>query len=150
MVKTKDGTVMARLIAFIDDASRVLAPKLNYTQWNPLFLDFAGHYGFAPKTHYLYRPRTKGKVERAVHYLDGSFLRGHRVYFTTAIDVARKLAVALAENKLHRKMKNLTRPKLLIIDEVGFVFGFGGSLCLYIFILECHFCVSRKGVQSSP
>jgi len=23
--------------------------KLNYTQWNPLFLDFAGHYGFAPK-----------------------------------------------------------------------------------------------------
>ena len=50
--------------------------KLNYTQWNPLFLDFAGHYGFAPKTHRPYRPRTKGKVERAVHYLDGSFLRG--------------------------------------------------------------------------
>jgi transposase len=50
--------------------------KLSYTQWNPLFLDFAGHYGFAPKTHRPYRPRTKGKVERAVHYLDGSFLRG--------------------------------------------------------------------------
>lgn len=46
---------------------------------------------------------------------------GHRVYFTTAIDVARKLAVALAENKLHREMKNLTRPKLLIIDEVGYL-----------------------------
>lgn len=50
--------------------------KLSYTQWNPLFLDFAGHYGFVPKTHRPYRPRTKGKVERAVHYLDGNFLRG--------------------------------------------------------------------------
>ncbi len=46
---------------------------------------------------------------------------GHRVYFTTAIEVARKLALALAENKLHREMKNLTRPKLLVLDEVGYL-----------------------------
>lgn len=45
----------------------------------------------------------------------------HRVYFTTAIDMARKLAEALAHNKLHREMNNLTRPKLLIIDEVGYL-----------------------------
>jgi transposase len=50
--------------------------KLSYSQWNPLFLDFAGHYGFAPKTHRPYRPQTKGKVERGIRYLDGSFLRG--------------------------------------------------------------------------
>jgi DNA replication protein DnaC len=46
---------------------------------------------------------------------------GHRVYFTSAIDVARRLAAALAENRLHREMKNLTRPKLLILDEVGYL-----------------------------
>ena len=46
---------------------------------------------------------------------------GHRVYFTTAIDVARRLSNAMAENRLHREMKNLTRPKLLIIDEVGYL-----------------------------
>jgi DNA replication protein DnaC len=46
---------------------------------------------------------------------------GHRVTFTTAIDMARRLAKALAENKLHREMNNLTRPKLLIIDEVGYL-----------------------------
>lgn len=46
---------------------------------------------------------------------------GHRVYFTTAIDVARRLSKAMAENRLHREMKNLTRPKLLIIDEVGYL-----------------------------
>ena len=46
---------------------------------------------------------------------------GHRVYFTTALDLARKLSQALAENRLAREMKNLTRPKLLIIDEVGYL-----------------------------
>ena len=46
---------------------------------------------------------------------------GHRVYFTTAIEMARRLSKALAENRLHRELHNLTRPKLLIIDEVGYL-----------------------------
>lgn len=46
---------------------------------------------------------------------------GHRVYFTTAMDMARRMNQALAENKLHRELKNLTRPKLLVIDEVGYL-----------------------------
>jgi DNA replication protein DnaC len=46
---------------------------------------------------------------------------GHRVYFTTAMEMARRLSKALAENKLHRELNNLTRPKLLIIDEVGYL-----------------------------
>lgn len=43
---------------------------------NPLMADFAAHYGFAVKTHQPYRPRTKGKVERAVDYLKDNFLNG--------------------------------------------------------------------------
>ncbi len=46
---------------------------------------------------------------------------GHRIYFTTAIDLARRMAQCLAENRLSREIKNLTRPKLLIIDEVGYL-----------------------------
>ncbi len=46
---------------------------------------------------------------------------GNRVYFTSAIDLARKLTRAMHENRLSREMKNLTRPKLLIIDEVGYL-----------------------------
>lgn len=46
---------------------------------------------------------------------------GHRVYFTTAIEMARKLTKAMHENRLSRELKNLTRPKLLIIDEVGYL-----------------------------
>jgi transposase len=44
--------------------------------WNPLFLDFAHHYGFVPRTHRVRRPRTKGKVERMVGYVADNFLRG--------------------------------------------------------------------------
>ena len=43
---------------------------------NPLFADFALHHGFSVKTHRPYRPRTKGKVERAVDYVKESFLNG--------------------------------------------------------------------------
>jgi transposase len=52
--------------------------RLSFSQWNPLLLDFASHYGFVAKTHRPYRPRTKGKVERAICYLDDNFLRGRR------------------------------------------------------------------------
>jgi hypothetical protein len=52
--------------------------RLSSSQWNPLLLDFAGHYGFAAKTCRPYRPRTKGKVERAIRYLDDNFLAGRR------------------------------------------------------------------------
>ncbi|MEY4488179.1 MAG: hypothetical protein RIQ79_687 [Verrucomicrobiota bacterium] len=50
--------------------------RLSPSRWNPAFLDFAGHCGFTPKTHQPYRPRTKGKVERAIRYLDDNFLKG--------------------------------------------------------------------------
>jgi DNA replication protein DnaC len=46
---------------------------------------------------------------------------GHRVYFTTAIEMARRLSKAMNENRLHRELKNLTRPKLLVLDEVGYL-----------------------------
>ena len=35
--------------------------------------------------------------------------------------MARKLSKAMAENRLHRELNNLTRPKLLVIDEVGYL-----------------------------
>ena len=46
---------------------------------------------------------------------------GHRVYFTSAMDLARRLTTALDNNRLHRELSNLTRPKLLVIDEVGYL-----------------------------
>jgi transposase len=50
--------------------------RLGPDRWNPAFLDFADHHGFTPKTHRPYRPRTKGKVERAVDYVKDGFVLG--------------------------------------------------------------------------
>ena len=46
---------------------------------------------------------------------------GHRVYFTTAVDLAHKLTQAMEQNRLHRQLNALTQPKLFIIDEVGYL-----------------------------
>jgi len=57
--------------------------RLGPGRLNPLFVDFAAHYGFAIQTHRVRRPRTKGKVERMVDYLKDGFLRG-RVFVDLA------------------------------------------------------------------
>lgn len=46
---------------------------------------------------------------------------GHRIYFATAIDLVRRLTKAMKENHLPREINNLVRPKLLLIDEVGYL-----------------------------
>jgi len=46
---------------------------------------------------------------------------GHRAYFTSAMDMARRLTTAMESNRLPRELSNLTRPKLLVIDEVGYL-----------------------------
>ncbi len=46
---------------------------------------------------------------------------GHRVYFTSAIDLAHKLTRAVDTNRLHRQLNALVQPRLLIIDEVGYL-----------------------------
>jgi len=46
---------------------------------------------------------------------------GHRVYFATAMDLAHRLTRAVDANRLHRTLKNLMQPKLLILDEVGYL-----------------------------
>jgi hypothetical protein len=42
-------------------------------RFHPGFLDFAGHYGFRPRLCQPYRAQSKGKVERFIRYLRGSF-----------------------------------------------------------------------------
>src|SRR6266568_3195759 len=46
---------------------------------------------------------------------------GYRVTFTSAMDMARRLTLAMAQNRLHREINTLTQPTLLVIDEVGYL-----------------------------
>jgi len=58
-------------------------------RFNRRFLDFCEHYGVAPFAAPPYWPRAKGKVERGVGYVKGSFLEGRR--FTDLDDLNRQL-----------------------------------------------------------
>jgi len=66
-------------------------------------------------------PPGVGKTHLAIALGVAAAELGHRVYFSSAIDMARRLKKAMADNRLHREMNNLTRPKLLVIDEVGYL-----------------------------
>lgn len=69
----------------------------------------------------LLGPPGVGKIHLAIAVGVLTAEMGHHIYFTTAIDLARRMARAMAENRLSREIRNLTRPKLLVIDEVGYL-----------------------------
>lgn len=76
--------------------------RLSQEELNPLFVDFANHHGFAVKTHRIRRPRTKGKVERMVHYVKDAFLNGRT--FTDLADLnaqVRSWLTHTANTRLH-------------------------------------------------
>lgn len=51
---------------------------LRKIHYNPAFLDFARHYGFAVTACPPYWPRAKGKVEATVKYLRNNFMQGRK------------------------------------------------------------------------
>lgn len=69
----------------------------------------------------LLGPPGVGKTHLAIGLGIRTAELGKRVYFTSAIEMARRLAKSMAENRLHREMRNLVRPSVLIVDEVGYL-----------------------------
>jgi DNA replication protein DnaC len=46
---------------------------------------------------------------------------GQRLLFLTALDLVRRMKLAFAQNRMPHFMKMLTTPRLLIVDEVGYL-----------------------------
>ncbi|MEO7208598.1 MAG: ATP-binding protein [Steroidobacteraceae bacterium] len=47
--------------------------------------------------------------------------RGYSVLFTTAIDIIHTLSAAAATGSLKRSMQRYLKPKLLVVDELGYL-----------------------------
>lgn len=62
-----------------------------------------------------------GKTHLAIGLASLLAEKGRRVYFSTAVDMVRRLNKAVDENRLHRAMQMMVHPTLLIIDEVGYL-----------------------------
>lgn len=68
----------------------------------------------------LLGPPGVGKTHLAISVLMRTAELGHRVYFTTALDLARRLSKALTENRLHRQLSVFTQPQLFVLDAGGY------------------------------
>lgn len=66
-------------------------------------------------------PPGVGKTHLAVALGITACEQGHRVLFTTAMGLLATLGKALADNRLEDRLKVLTQPQLLIIDEIGYI-----------------------------
>jgi DNA replication protein DnaC len=69
----------------------------------------------------LLGPPGVGKTHLAVAMGMAACAQGQRTMFTTAASLIALLGKALYENRLEERLKLLTQPKLLIIDEIGYI-----------------------------
>ncbi|HEY4646716.1 MAG TPA: IS21-like element helper ATPase IstB [Steroidobacteraceae bacterium] len=66
-------------------------------------------------------PPGVGKTHLAVGLGLKAIEHGYRVLFTTAANMIASLTRALSENRLEEKLKTFTVPRLLIVDEIGYL-----------------------------
>ena len=66
-------------------------------------------------------PPGVGKAHLAIALASKALQAGQRAYFINAMDMARKLAQATEPNHLPRLIRTLTKMRLLVIDEVGYL-----------------------------
>lgn len=75
-----------------------------------------------------------GKTHLAIAFGHQACVAGHRVLFTTAIDMINALAAAQATHQLERELRKYLKPSLLIVDELGYlpIDKFGADLLFQV------------------
>ncbi len=75
-----------------------------------------------------------GKTHLAIALGHQACINGHKVLFTTAIDMINALACAQATHQLERELRRYLKPPLLVIDELGYlpIDKFGADLLFQV------------------
>ena len=82
-------------------------------------------------------PPGVGKTHLAIALGVGCAERGQRLLFLTAMDLVRRMKTAFAANRMPHFMKMLVTPKLLIVDEVGYL-GLDHDQASLLFQVICN------------
>jgi transposase len=77
-------------------------------QFNPTFLNFAGHYLFEPTAAPVRYPEAKGRVENAIKYVRSSFFYGRSF---SSLEDLRQQAAAWLENTANARLHATTRER---------------------------------------
>ncbi len=62
-----------------------------------------------------------GKSHLAIALAHTACLRGYSVLFTTAVDIINSLSAAQAQGSLKRELRKYLQPRLLVVDELGYL-----------------------------
>ncbi len=62
-----------------------------------------------------------GKTHLAIALAHHACIKGHRVLYTTAIDIVNHLAAAQQANCFARELRKFVRPPVMLIDELGYL-----------------------------
>ena len=99
-------------------------PRGGPVQYNPRYLDFAGHYGFEPVACAPAKGNEKGRVERGVGYVKSNFLNGMDLPDFAALNPAVRVWMeTVADVRLHRETQrrpiDLWREELAHLQSVN-------------------------------
>lgn len=93
-------------------------------RFNRIFEDFLAYYGVVPRACKPYRPQTKGKVERTVHYLKNNFLQRKREMTLEALN--RDIRIWLDQTANKKKHETTQEPPVQRLQkEQPFLQGWG-------------------------
>lgn len=113
--------------------------------FNEELLRFAAHYGFHPTACHPYRPKTKGRVERAVSYLRHNFFYGRN--FRDMEDLNNQVSIWLVETaneRIHGTTGEVPRERLA--KEISHLMPLTGET--YIPVISLGRRISRDGYIS--
>ncbi|MCP1716377.1 transposase [Methanocalculus alkaliphilus] len=71
------------------------------SEFHPLFADFRDHFGFTSRLCRLGRAKTKGKVERAIHYIKDNFLYGRTFHSIEDLNLQARKWLNCVNGKVH-------------------------------------------------
>ena len=92
--------------------------KINRTQIQSFFhLRFLNNHG---SVIYI-GPTGVGKTHLAIALAHHACIKGHRVFYSLAIDIVNHLVAAQQANCFEKELQKFVRPEILLIDELGYL-----------------------------